>query len=156
MPSQPFRPGSCNWQALVSGVLHVDVLHDVGLEFIGRGASGTSFEDVLAQAGLDSIRAEWAIQAVEIAKKYLGVDYRGVAPTRRTGLDCSASPSWCTNSGSEPAQGQRRPGPIRYRGQLPWPMRSRATCCSSARRYITSGSTWGGGKMIDAPHTGSE
>jgi peptidoglycan DL-endopeptidase CwlO len=53
------------------------------------GAAGATFEDVLAQAGLSTGTEPLGEQAVTIAKKYLGIDYRWGGTDPRTGLDCS-------------------------------------------------------------------
>lgn len=52
-------------------------------------SAGTTFEDVLARAGLGTGTTTSGEQAVAIAKKYLGVKYRWGGTDPRTGLDCS-------------------------------------------------------------------
>jgi hypothetical protein len=53
------------------------------------GASGTTFDEVMAKAGSGVETSSLGEQAVEIAKKYLGIDYRWGGTDPKTGLDCS-------------------------------------------------------------------
>jgi hypothetical protein len=52
-------------------------------------ANGTTFEEVLARAGLPAESVTPGEKAVQIAKKYLGVEYRWGGTDPKTGLDCS-------------------------------------------------------------------
>jgi len=53
------------------------------------GASGTTFDEVLARAGQSLDSGTLGDQAVAIAKKYLGIEYRWGGTDPKTGLDCS-------------------------------------------------------------------
>ncbi len=52
-------------------------------------ARGTTFDKVLARAGSSAASGTSGDQAVRIAKKYLGVDYRWGGTDPKSGLDCS-------------------------------------------------------------------
>jgi cell wall-associated NlpC family hydrolase len=119
-------------------------------------ANGASFEDALAQAGLDTNSNTLGEQAIEIAKKYIGVNYRWGGTDPKTGLDCSGytqlvykqlgvnlprtSAAQAKAGTSVGSLAQAKPGDLLFFGS---PVHHVAI-------YM------GDGKMIDAPHTGEK
>jgi cell wall-associated NlpC family hydrolase len=119
-------------------------------------ASGTTFEEVLARAGLNAKSSTPGEQAVTIAKRYLGVDYRWGGTDPATGLDCSGltrlvygqvGVSLPRTSGEQATTGtkvdslaQAKPGDLVFFG--------------SPVHHV--GIYLGDGKMLDAPHTGKQ
>jgi cell wall-associated NlpC family hydrolase len=80
-------------QALVDGVSpsRKPALVRLGAGAAGTatGASGTTFDEVMAKAGSSLGTESLGDQVVTIAKKYLGIDYRWGGTDPATGLDCS-------------------------------------------------------------------
>lgn len=142
-------------QALVSGVPTSTTSTTSGSSASTTATSGTSFEDVLAQAGLSTDSTSKGEQAVEIAKKYLGVNYRWGGTDPKTGLDCSGFTQLVYKqlgvtlprvSGDQAKSGtpvsslaSAKPGDLLFFG--------------SPVRHV--GIYMGDNKMIDAPHTGT-
>jgi peptidoglycan DL-endopeptidase CwlO len=119
-------------------------------------ASGTTFDEVLARAGLSVESSSRGEQAVTIAKKYLGIDYRWGGTNPKTGLDCSGltqlvygqlGVSLPRVSGDQARAGtkvatlaQAKPGDLVFFG--------------SPVHHV--GIYVGDGKMLDAPHAGEQ
>jgi peptidoglycan DL-endopeptidase CwlO len=120
------------------------------------GASGTTFEEVLARAGQSPDLGSTGDQAVTIAKTYLGVDYRWGGTNPKTGLDCSGltqlvygqlGVSLPRVSGDQARAGTKvsslaaaKPGDLVFFG--------------SPVHHV--GIYIGDGKMLDAPHAGEK
>ena len=120
------------------------------------GASGTTFDQVLAKAGSSLDAGTPGEQAVEIAKKYLGIDYRWGGTNPKTGLDCSGltqlvygqlGVSLPRVSGDQAKAGTKvasmsdaKPGDLVFFG--------------SPVHHV--GIYIGDGKMLDAPRTGKQ
>jgi peptidoglycan DL-endopeptidase CwlO len=121
----------------------------------GSAATGTTFEQVLAQAGAlpDTDSGE---QAVTIAKKYLGVNYRWGGTDPATGLDCSGltqlvyrqlgitlprvAADQATTGTRVASMAEAKPGDLVFFG--------------SPVHHV--GIYVGDGKMLDAPHAGQK
>jgi len=119
------------------------------------GAVGTTFEQVLAQAGAlpDTAPGD---QAVSIAKKYLGVNYRWGGTDPATGLDCSGltqlvygqlgvtlprvAADQATTGTKVASMTEAKPGDLVFFG--------------SPVHHV--GIYVGDGKMLDAPHAGQK
>jgi cell wall-associated NlpC family hydrolase len=119
---------------------------------------GSAFADILAKAGLKGGDATESLgeKAITIAKKYLGIDYRWGGTDPRTGLDCSGltrlvygqvgvglprTSAAQSHAGTKVnSLAQAEPGDLVFFG--------------SPVHHV--GIYLGGGKMLDAPHTGAK
>jgi peptidoglycan DL-endopeptidase CwlO len=139
-------------QAMVSGV---PTSTTSGSSSSTTAANGTSFENVLAQAGLSTDSSSMGEQAVEIAKKYLGVNYRWGGTDPKTGLDCSGFTQLVYKQ-----LGVSLPRVSGDQARSGTPVSSLASAKPGDLLFFGSpvhhvGIYMGNNTMIDAPHTGT-
>ncbi|HST80452.1 MAG TPA: NlpC/P60 family protein [Kineosporiaceae bacterium] len=143
-------------QALVQGLSGPRTTSVRATSTGSSAASRTTFEEVLARAGSNAESSTPGEQAVSVAKKYLGVDYRWGGTDPKTGLDCSGltrlvygqlGVSLPRTSGEQATSGtkinslaQAKPGDLVFFG--------------SPVHHV--GIYVGDGKMLDAPRTGKQ
>jgi peptidoglycan DL-endopeptidase CwlO len=119
-------------------------------------ANGTTFEEVLARAGRTVESTTPGEKAVQIAKKYLGVEYRWGGTDPKTGLDCSGLTQLVYGqlgislprvSGDQARAGTKV-------DSLADAKRGDLVFFGSPVHHV--GIYLGDGKMLDAPHTGKK
>jgi cell wall-associated NlpC family hydrolase len=119
-------------------------------------SAGLTFEQVLAKAGLSADSGPTGAQAVTIAKKYLGVDYRWGGTDPSTGLDCSGLTRLVYNQ-----LGVSLPRVSADQAQAGTKVNSLAQAEQGDLVFFGSpvhhvGIYLGDGMMLDAPHTGKQ
>ncbi len=119
-------------------------------------ATGTSFQDVLSQNGLSADAGTAGQQAVAIAKKYLGVQYKWGGTDPSTGLDCSGLTQLVYGQ-----LGVSLPRVAADQAKTGTKVDSLASAQPGDLVFFGSpvhhvGIYVGNGKMLDAPHTGAK